>query len=182
VTSSFTISPNLLAGVAKSGSAEMRAWLATLPNRVADLRQRWGLDLCEPFQPGGNASWVAPARDGAGRDAVLKVAWTHIEARDEAEGLAVFGGEGAVEVYAYEHAGTTAAMLLERCRPGDELRSEPEDEQHEVVTEILPRLWRVPLPVEHGFRLLSTMCEEWADPSVAAHAASPQTLDPRHGL
>ena len=38
-----------------------------------------------PFQPGGQVSWVAPARDGAGRDLVLKVGWTPEEGRDEAE-------------------------------------------------------------------------------------------------
>lgn len=185
VTPSFPIPPNLMSGVANSGSAEQRAWLATLPNLVADLRCRWGLKLFQPFRPGGNASWVAPARDGAGRDAVLKVAWTHTEARDEAEGLAVLGGEGAVEVYAYEYAGRTTSMLLERCRPGEELRRRPEGEQYDVVTELLRRLWRVPMPANHEFRPLSTMCAEWADQSATAHAANPGILDPgvvRDGL
>jgi streptomycin 6-kinase len=121
---------------------------------------------------------VAPVRDAAGHEAVLKVGWTHTEARDEAEGLAVFGGEGAVQVYAFEHTGPTTAILLERCRPGYELRIRPEREQHEVITALLRRLWRVPLPTGHRFRPLTVMCDEWADRSAAAHAARPGILDP----
>ena len=84
------------------------AWLAALPDRVEELTARWALDLGEPFEPGGNCSWVAPGTDRDGRDVVLKVAWEHTEARHEAEGLAVLGGHGAVEVYEFEHmrAGT----------------------------------------------------------------------------
>jgi streptomycin 6-kinase len=90
----------------------------------------------------------------------------------------VFGGEGAVQVYAYEHTGPTTAILLERCRPGYELRIRPEGEQHEVITALLRRLWLVPLPTGHRFRPLTVMCDEWADRSAAAHAARPGILDP----
>ena len=68
------------------------AWLAALPDRVEELTARWALDLGEPFEPGGNCSWVAPGTDREGRDVVLKVAWQHTEALHEAEGLAVLGG------------------------------------------------------------------------------------------
>jgi streptomycin 6-kinase len=174
----FPVPANLLASVARSGSSEMKAWLAALPDRVSGLHRRWELEVFQPFQPGGNGSWVAPVRDAAGREAVLKVGWTHTEARDEAEGLTVFGGEGAVHVYAYEHNGPTTAILLERCRPGYELRVRPEPEQHEVITALLRRLWRVPLPKGHRFRPLTVMCDEWAERSAAAHAARPGILDP----
>ena len=119
------------------GGPERVAWLAALPNRVEELTARWGLDLGEPFEPGGNCSWVAPGTDRNGREVVLKVAWQHTEALHEAEGLAALGGQGAVEVYAFEHLAParpgdgppgdtdTTAMLLERCHPGTELRSGP---------------------------------------------------------
>lgn len=171
------IPANLRAGVASFGSPEMRSWLSSLPERVSDLSRRWQLEVSEPFEPGGNGAWVAPVRDAGGRDAVLKVGWTHTEARDEAEGLSFFGGEGAAQVYGYEHDGPSTAILLERCRPGHELRTEPEARQHEVVTQLLLRLWRVPLPPHHPFRALTEMCDEWADQSAARHAASPGLLD-----
>ena len=112
------------------GGPERVAWLAALPNRVEELTACWGLDLGEPFDPGGNCSWVTPGIDRDGREVVLKVAWQHTEALHEAEGLAALGGQGAVEVYAFEHLAParpgggppgdtdTTAMLLERCRPG----------------------------------------------------------------
>jgi streptomycin 6-kinase len=131
------------------------------------------LVLGEPFEPGGNCSWVAPGTDRDGRDVVLKVAWQHTEALHEAEGLAALDGRGAVEVYAFEqlapapprgraNVGTdTTAMLLERCRPGKELRGRPEAEQHVVVTDLLRSVWSVALPGDHPFRPLSVIA---ADP------------------
>ena len=38
------------------------------------------------------------------------------------------------------------AMLLERCRPGTELRGRPEAEQHVVITDLLRSVWAVDLP------------------------------------
>lgn len=78
-----------------------------------------------------------------------------------------------MEVYAYDHDGPTTALLLERCRPGDQLRSRPEHEPHEVIIDLLHRLWRVPLPQSHRFRPLSEMCDAWADESAAARARTP---------
>lgn len=164
-------------------------WLAALPDRVEELTARWGLDLGEPFEPGGNCSWVAPGTDRDGRDVVLKVAWQHTEALHEAEGLAAVGGEAAVEVYAFEHqvparpgAGSsdgtdTTAMLLERCRPGTELRGRPEAEQHVVVTDLLRSVWAVDLPSDHPFRPLSVMADDWAAEAEARLAANPGRLD-----
>src|SRR5579864_5560213 len=126
--------PTYLQASTDVGGPARAEWLAALPDRVEELTARWGLVLGEPFEPGGNCSWVAPGIDRDGRDVVLKVAWQHTEALHEAEGLAALGGRGAVEVYAFEHlapvrpaggrdVGTdTTAMLLERCRPGTELR------------------------------------------------------------
>lgn len=45
---------------AEQGPAR-RAWLEALPGTVADLADRWSLEVGQPSQPGGNASWVAPA-------------------------------------------------------------------------------------------------------------------------
>src|SRR3954469_20175169 len=111
--------PTYLQASIDYGPPAMADWLAALPGRIEHIAAGWDLDLGEPFEPGGNCSWVAPARDSNGRDVVLKVAWRHTEAMHEAEGLAALGGHGAVEVYAFEHpADDTTAMLLERCRPG----------------------------------------------------------------
>jgi len=152
--------------------------LAALPDRVEELSARWRLELGEPFEPGGNCSWVAPGIDADGRDMVLKVAWKHTEALHEAEGLAALGGRGAAEVYAFDNiAEDTTAMLLERCRPGAELRERPEAEQHVVVTELLQCVWEVDLPANHPFRPLSVMADDWTARAEARLAADPTRLD-----
>ena len=152
------------------------AWLAALPERVEELSARWRLELGEPFEPGGNCSWVAPGTDADGRDVVLKVAWQHTEALHEAEGLAALGGNGAAEVYAFDHlADDATAMLLERCRPGTELRGRPEAEQHVVVTDLLKSVWTVDLPADHPFRPLSVMADDWAAQAEARLEARPDT-------
>jgi hypothetical protein len=71
----------------------VRAWIAALPEIVADLAGRWSLQVGEPFQPGGQCSWTAPATGPAGVTLVLKVAFRFPggEERDEAAGLRACG-------------------------------------------------------------------------------------------
>ncbi len=182
--------PTYLQASTDIGGPARRAWLAALPARVDELTERWGLRLGEPFEPGGNCSWVAPGVGPDGRPVVLKVAWPHTEAVHEAEGLAALGGDGAVEVLAFERlapipsgvgsvddsVGATA-LLLERCRPGTELRARPEAEQHAVITELLQSVWAVALPSNHPFRPLSAMADYWIMGAEARLAADPGRLD-----
>jgi streptomycin 6-kinase len=71
------------------------AWLATLPGTVARLARTWSLTVEAPFQPGGQTAWVAPVRNRAGDERVLKVASRHPEAEHEADGLRAWAGHGA---------------------------------------------------------------------------------------
>ena len=161
--------PTFLQASTDCGGPARVAWLAALPQVIDELIARWGLQLGDPFEPGGNCSWVAPGTDADGRDLVLKVAWQHTEARDEAEGLAALAGHGAVEVLAFEHlptgpkegSSTTTAMLLERCRPGTELRGRPESVQHVVITDLLRSVWSARLAPDHPFRPLAVMADDW---------------------
>ena len=188
MTVKLRVPTSLQASTDLGGPARVE-WLAALPDRVEELTVRWGLDLDEPFEPGGNCSWVAPGTGSDGREIVLKVAWHHTEALHEAEGLAVVGGQGAVEVYTFEHLtptrsgggsdgrSDTTAMLLERCRPGTELRERPEAEQHVVVTGLLRSVWAVDLPPNHPFRPLSAMADAWVVEAEERLAAEPGRLD-----
>jgi len=156
------LSSNLVEAAAQDLHDRRRAWIGRLPGIVADLADRWALTLEPPFQPGGECSWTAPARDPAGRDLVLKVGWTHDEGVHEAEALRLWDGRGAVRLYAEHVDGETTTLLLERARPGTELgRSLPEVEQDVVVAGLLRGLWAEP-PAGHGFRPLTEMCEAWA--------------------
>ena len=72
---------------AAAAAAGRSGWLATLPATLAEVTQRWRLSVGDPFQPGGATAWVAPVRNRAGGNPVLKLAWAHPEASNEADGL-----------------------------------------------------------------------------------------------
>jgi streptomycin 6-kinase len=164
---------------AEDGPAR-RAWLEALPGIVAGLADRWSLRVGRPFQPGGNASWVAPARDAAGRRLVLKAGWRHDETEHEAAGLRAWDGRGAVRVFRSLLAADTSALLLEACEPGTPLEGAlPPREQDAVVAGLLRRLWIEP-PAGHPFRPLGGMCERWAAEFERRYAAArgSDELDP----
>ncbi len=80
----------------------VRDWIAGLPGIVAGLAGRWSLRVGEPFQPGGQCSWTAPAAGPGGADLVLKVGFRFPggEERDEAAGLRAWAGNGTVRLHA----------------------------------------------------------------------------------
>src|SRR5215469_4562500 len=95
-------------------------WLGRLPRVVADVADRWSLRVGEPFEPGGQCSWTAPAVRADGKDLVLKVAFRFGggEERDEAAGLRCWEGNGVVRLHAACDGKSEYALLLERCLPG----------------------------------------------------------------
>ena len=179
---SFPLPANLVDAARSEGRL---GWLATVPDSVGAVAARWDLEVGEPFVPGGQTAWVAPARSSSGADLVLKVAWRHPEAEHEADGLRTWNGQGAVRLHAADEVDAhTVALLLERCRPGSALTAHPEDEQDTIIAGLLQRLWVTPEP-GHPFPSLVTMCEAWADAFVAKRTAGQAGLDPglvREGL
>jgi streptomycin 6-kinase len=156
---------------------ERRDWLIRLPGVVAEFADRWSLTLGEPYQPGGQTAWVAPARTASGAPVVLKIGWAHPEAICEADGLRFWNGNGAVRLHAAESREDAVALLLEQCEPGTQLAQLPEPDQDPVLCGILARLWRAPSS-GHQFPSLAQMCEQWAAESEAAPAADHASLDP----
>ncbi|MDQ3642355.1 MAG: aminoglycoside phosphotransferase family protein, partial [Actinomycetota bacterium] len=144
---------------------------------VHELKDRWGLTVGAPFQPGGQCAWVAPVRDPTGAELVLKVVWPHPEADHEADGLREWAGEGAVRLHASADLEDATALLLERCIPGTAADSRPEPEQDVIVAGLLRRLWRRPAP-GHRFRTLQVMCDMWADEFEQQPLAVKRDLDP----
>ena len=88
----FGIPENLARAAAREGQED---WLAELPVLVPRIAAGWHIEVDDPFLPGGQTAWVAPARDEAGHDLVLKVCWPHPEAAHEADGLRAWDGAGA---------------------------------------------------------------------------------------
>jgi len=156
--------PRYLADTAR-GDDDVRDWIADLPGLVADLAGQWSLRVGEPFQPGGQCSWTAPASGPDDASLVLKVAFksTSREERDEAAGLRVWDGHGTVLLHADVDLDSAHALLLERCLPGTRLGHRlAEPAQDHVVAGLLGRLWASPHE-SHPFRPLAQMCAAWAD-------------------
>jgi streptomycin 6-kinase len=154
----FVIPEDLAQAAAREGRED---WLAELPVLVARVAVGWRIEVDDPFLPGGATAWVAPARDDTGDDLVLKVCWPHPEAAHEADGLRTWDGAGAVRLYRADELAEATVLLLERCRPGTQLRALAPDEHDLVVASLLRRLWIEP-PPGHCFRPLSEMCDYWA--------------------
>jgi streptomycin 6-kinase len=180
----FELTRNLACPAAGDGNGDPSwlRWIAELPGIVADLARRWSLRVGRPFQPGGSASWVAPARTSTGERVVLKVGWRHDEALHEADGLRAWDGHGTVRLLDSHAAGTAIALLLEACEPGTPLsRALPEPEQDIVVAGLLRRMWIKP-SAGCAFRPLHVMCDRWAsefeEDYAAARARGEDQLDP----
>jgi streptomycin 6-kinase len=159
----FTV-PRYLAETAGRDD-RVRDWIAGLPAIVAGLAGRWSLVLGEPFQPGGQCAWTAPVTGPAGARLVLKVAFRFPggEERDEAAGLRLWDGNGAVRLQATHDSDSEHALLIERCLPGTPLGQVlPEPEQDQVVAGLLGQLWAQP-HAAYPFRLLAEMCAAWAE-------------------
>ena len=157
--------PRYLAETARRDNG-VAAWLAGLPSIVADLAERWSLRVGEPFQPGGQCSWTAPVTGPAGAGRVLKVGFRFPgdEERDEAAGLWLWDGNGAVRLHAACVTESAYALLVERCVPGtplDQVLTGPEQDQ--VVARLLRQLWAQP-HAAYPFRPLAEMCAARASP------------------
>jgi streptomycin 6-kinase len=110
----------------------------------------------------------------AGASLVLKVGFRFPggEERDEAAGLRIWDGNGAVRLHDADETDSAYTLLIERCRPGTPLGQVlPEPEQDQVVAGLLRRLWAQP-HAAYPFRPLAQMCAAWADEFEREYAAT----------
>ena len=132
-----------------------------------EVAARWGVELGEPFAL-ARYSYVAPA----GEDAVLKVTPVEDdEADEEADALALWGGDAAVRLVRHDRA--RRALLLERARPGEDASTLPEDEAMAVVVAVATRLWR---PAGTPFRSVHEHVPRWLATAVE-HPLTPLALE-----
>ncbi|SCE95035.1 streptomycin 6-kinase [Micromonospora coriariae] len=138
-------------------SPDGRAWLATLPTWLAECAERWSLRLGQPFGY-AFASLALPAELPDGTAVVLKLQYPDRESRHEADALARWDGDGAIRLLG--HDPRRRALLLERCRPGSPLHELPPDRALDVLTGLLPRLWR---PAGTPFTPVAEEAAGWID-------------------
>ena len=138
-------------------SASGRIWLATLPNILEEVAERWELRIGEPF-PDASASLAMRATRADGMPLVLKLQFPHREAEQEAAALVLWDGNGAVRLL--DHDPDRYALLLELCQPGTPLFELDPDAALDVVIELLPRLW---LRTDRAFASLADEAEHWGE-------------------
>jgi streptomycin 6-kinase len=109
---------------------------------------------------GGVCSWIAPVRLADGNEAILKVGIPHDEARHEAAALRVWDGRGAVRLLRASEDGFN--LLLERCIPGTNLETVPEEEGDAIAAGVLERLWDASAPGA-PFDRLSDVVQGWCE-------------------
>jgi streptomycin 6-kinase len=109
------VHPGFRAFVARIGGEEGRAWIATVPGRIADAASLWDLEL-GPELHGGLLSCVVEVTTSDGREAILKIPSPWARAADEVSALRAWGGRGAPELLGDD--ADVGAILLERIRPG----------------------------------------------------------------
>jgi streptomycin 6-kinase len=136
--------PELVRQRALADGAAGRRWLDDLPEVVASLCDRWGLEL-ERSLRGGTASFVASATDRAGGACVLKVAMPLGE--DEIAGFArsvlvhqLAAGRGCARLL--DHDESVPAMLLERLGPNLDELGLPLPQVLDAIATTLRSLWR----------------------------------------
>jgi streptomycin 6-kinase len=158
------IPPELADAVGEDDLPERFEWLAALPGVVEQIASEWELELGQPYLPGGRCAWVAPARNPAGEEIVLKIGWRHPGAEHEGDALRFWDGDGAVRCFKALSLADTTALLLERCVPGEQLgQARPEREQDVVIARLMRRLWTRELVDGQPFGSLARMCDQWAD-------------------
>jgi len=173
------IPPQLADAVEEDDYPERLQWLDALPGLVEEIAADWEVELGEPYLPGGQCAWVAPARGPAGEELVLKVGWRHREAEHEADALRLWNGHGAVRCFGKRSFDDTTALLLERCVPGEQLgEALPEPEQDGVMAGLMRRLWSREPPDGQPFRSLAQMCDLWAEWFELDFQADRRGLDP----
>ncbi len=172
------IPPQLAHAVEEDDYPERLRWLEALPGVVEEIASGWQLELGDPYLPGGQCAWVAPARGPRGEELVLKVGWRHRKAEHEVDALRFWNGEGAVRCFATRSLDDTTALLLERCTPGTPLNCTlPEPDQDTIIADVLRRLWARRPEDDHPFGTLAEMCAKWADWLELDYATDSHGLD-----
>jgi streptomycin 6-kinase len=120
-----------------------REWLDHLPVLIASIEEQWNIRVDEPF-PSLTYNYIAPGTRNDGIEAILKlgVSGSHVER--EAECLRQYDGQGAP--YILEYDSVLGAMLLERVRPGTDIKQLNESEAIEAAVNVMRQLHRTPAP------------------------------------
>jgi streptomycin 6-kinase len=126
------------------------------PALAVECAQLWEVELGRALN--AYAAVIYEARLPSGEIVVLKIAFPDRETEREAEALALWNGNGAVQLVARDDE--RRALLLERCVPGTPLAAESEDVIVGAAIDLLPRLW---VDATEPFRPLADEAAHWQE-------------------
>lgn len=167
------IPDSVLAFAARHGE-DSAAWVGRLPDLIATYSAQWSVAVEGPLPGGGSAAWVGAGILADGSEVVLKIGWPHKEAETEAAGLRFFAGRGAAHLLQADEA--AFALLLERCRPGEELWRVPFNEAIDVAAGVLRRLWRTPSGNVAPITSLADTVDDWNSSYMTERSGYPPAL------
>jgi streptomycin 6-kinase len=130
--------------------AEGAGWLNQLPRLIADIEQRWSVQVQPPF-PNLSYNYVAPAHLADGTAVVLKIGFPRLELHREIEALRFYDGQGMVRLLRAEPE--QGIMLLERLQPGTPLiplALRDDAAATRRAAQVMQQL-RHPAPADHSF-------------------------------
>jgi streptomycin 6-kinase len=158
------IPPDLAARYARTAAG--RAWLASLEGIAEVLLARWQLvpDLAPGALPwNGHGAIVLPVLREDRSPAALKIAFPHDEARVERHALALWEGQAAVALLAWDPG--TCSMLLERLDAGRPLSAVTLADAVAVWGGLVRKLSLVPDERSQWqeFEHIAARAEQWSD-------------------
>jgi streptomycin 6-kinase len=175
-----------------------RAWLADLPQYIADLERRWAINVGKSYS-GGTEAFVAEARTDEGQDVILKIAIPGIDPkRQEMRTLRAARGKGYAMLIRADEAGS--ALLLEKLGPQLHEFGLPADRQIEIIFATLQEAWTVPVEeppfvtgaekavelahiIESNWSALGKLCSERAiDLALSYAERRRRTFDPAQSV
>ncbi|MFI9027272.1 aminoglycoside phosphotransferase family protein [Streptomyces sp. NPDC053560] len=151
----------LVRAIGDDPASPARAWLDSLPDRVAERLAAWELTLERVHEPGGRASLLVLVTQQDGTPAALKFPLPgRPGAEAEAAALARWDGWGAARLLQADL--DSGALLIERLRGGVSLRSLPEAKALLEAAGTVRRLW-VPPTEGHPFETLAARTDAAVD-------------------
>jgi streptomycin 6-kinase len=135
----MTLPPEFISNIRNVFKDKGDAFLAALPDSIAQASVKWGLTNVEPV-PTLSYNFVAFA-DRGDRSVVLKMGVPNRELLSEIEALRLFNGEGACQLIDADEVNYW--MLLERLTPGEMLVNLKDDEEAtRIAAEVMKEIWK----------------------------------------
>lgn len=154
------------------GHAAATTWLERLPSLLDAWCEQWNLVIL-PEMPPISFNLVLFGESATVGEVVLKLNLPSSEVDSEIEALAQARGEGMVRLIDADPS--AALMMLERIRPGTELRDTPMSdlESTAIGAEIMKRFWRTPDRQDHLHQLRPWFRALFTHPSRYSADSSP---------